>query len=382
MFVLCLGLLSSLILAWFYAYGYWHRFLLEENWKNSQEFGGRLFFFCAGDKNHETLILEIKHGTGLDLRIRPETFVDRFFKKIGISVESQFHDEELDQALYLIMDSEPLADQIALDPEFKEALKNLLIQLQNQQLKLKKLHIAYGSLQLEVEIQGDKPQKANFVEWFHSRIKEALLPCLYRLEQETFVLMQRAHLPKDPFIFRACLILSLNTSVVIFGGVQLFGWCISDTTQLIFDFDPCWHSLILTLIYVFFIGWLTILFLERTSRAHIVLCEVVFMGSFFAFTSFYALLVTYNVSYDTTPSVIEEGPLHSRQYKRGGRKTPDRYYVVINYPSLSGRTGQCKLEVSAHVYESLYACRIVSVESGRGRLGYPYIKSIKNKISY
>lgn len=320
--------------------------------------------------------LRNKHGTtGLQVgfvvpdafrfELKRETWVDRFFKWVGLSVEKQFGQAGFDRLVYVASNDEHLINRVADSPELRTAAQRLFL-VDTHGCRIRRVHCAHGSLWVDIRrgtlfSRKDDDTRLN-------RCAAELAPHLYSLARELKSSMptMTAAPERDRFLFRAVVLLSLSSGLAINGLIFLFRALVLDN-RFTMDVWALWIFACYagaTVVGVLLLAnlWL----LGRSARAHLVLLELLLVGSFGAITSSAAELRDANMEWDRGTPVLLEPPITHKTISRS-RRGGASYYLHV--PDWYGDQGSRRIKVSSGFYRRAQVGQILEIEQYPGYFG-------------
>ncbi len=334
----------------------------------------------VGDLPYQYKVLRSKYGItgfllgaagapGYDFTFKRESSVDRFFKSIGVSSEYQVGNREFDQLVYVVSDNAQLHRQISSRPAIVDAVVRIFAAVESHGCRVREIRNSSGRLWVRM-----KTARKQFKEAELSGIAEEVVPLLGTIGGE----LERAPLApssrwRDPFVLKAALILALSTGLAINGAVQLVRliW-----TTVPFTLDGrallvgslWWGGGIVAALVV-----VSLLLLGRSARAHLVLIELLVVGSLGAVSSAFMEMRDLNMELDRAPAVEYRVMTHYTQASRSGRSTS--YYVYVD--DWTRESPVRRVEVSSGFYHRVNKGDELVVRQRPGYLGYRWVESVE-----
>jgi len=297
--------------------------------------------------------------------LKRERWIDRFFKWLGLSVETQFGHESFDRLVYVASDDTHLLDRVADSPELRAAAQHLFVQ-EASGCKVRRLRCAHGWL--VVRIDRGKFWGTKRDAW---RLEEAMNAALPFLNQIGQALRHGQHLERpvrkrDRTLLPGVAVLSVSTALAINGAVFLFlpflfdDAFLLDTARLL--------ELTLWVGSFVFLGLLGahFLLLARSARAHLYLLELVLVGTFGAYSSAASGIRQANVGWDTAPAVVREAAVVSKSISRYLLGGSIHFLHVTDWQD---RSHTRQIRVSRSLYASVDIGRALVFEERPGRFG-------------
>jgi len=301
------------------------------------------------------------------LTLRPEGTIDRVSKAVGLTKECQTGDQAFDDAIYVLSDD--LAFHLRLQTD--AGLRSNILRLKKAcegAGKLKAIHVYKGRIWVVVDPTTTNKEDAE-------RSGRLIVPALNHLASD-FADGPNAPAARDPFPFRAALVLAVSTGLAINGGIGLARAYPGDFPYMLNAMAPV--SLALTLggaailALIAFALW----FMGRSSRTHLVLIELLLVGSFGAGASAYIELRDYNIEFDAGPPIVHQAQVSDKYEtytrRRRGGKTRHCHIVMRGWPS---ETELSPREMSCGFYESVHVGSVLDIQLHQGALGWPWVSA-------
>lgn len=304
----------------------------------------------------------------IDLTIKAETILDRFFKFLGISIEHQVGKDSFDEALYIINDHSVVCDILSQSEALQSEITRFVDACKRNKFVFKELHIRNKRIWAKViPISKDNAPEA-------TSIAKDIVPLLHLISD-----LFKANLPKsspaliDPFYLKAAVFLAISTGMAIMGGIHLVTlWFIK--TPFIVEWGKLF-SMSLTVGTVLIVAIIIIMFmlLGRTARTHLVLIELLTIGYFGAISSTFTLARDVNIEWDKSPPQQHIVKVHNKSSVRHRRSSS--YYLHVDDWTSPGQ--RKKLSVSSFNYSSFKIGDSVEIDQYPGYLGFAWVDDIK-----
>lgn len=270
------------------------------------------------------LRIGVTASTAYDFSLKPEKWRDWLSKFIGFSVEHQTGDAEFDKTVYILSNDARIHATLSQNAALRADILRVFKVVAPHSAVLKEVRCSGGRIwvhyKLKTELNRDKiPVLAGEV-----------VPALSRLATD----LARANVTGTPrlydrFVLRAAIILAISTGLAVNGAVHLvrlyfipIPFTVDNSTLILWSLY-CGAGLLALLVLS------VVLFLGRSARAHIVLLEVLLVGSLGAVLTSFVELRDLNMEWDQQPAVSYEVSAVSKRISKG-RRRPDRYYVTIS----------------------------------------------------
>lgn len=305
-----------------------------------------------------------------DFSFKREDGYDRVFKWLGVSVERQFNAADFDKLVYVVSNDRHLFDEV-MDDQALLSKVAALFRINHLDCAVSHLHCRNGRLWVVFKVGSlfrDASNMSRLMGVF-PRVAESLHMVAERLTAD---LPQSFGARRDPFILRAMFILAISSGLAINGLAHVFrltllsGPFTVDTT-LLWRYSAYAAVGILILMIA-----LTMFLLGRSARAHLVLIELVLVGSLGAFMTAFVELRDMNMEMDTTPVVRFETRVLDKSISTS-RKGGTRYYVhVADWNSLGSAQ---KFQVSSDFYRNVARNDRLALNQRGGYLGLRWVES-------
>lgn len=313
------------------------------------------------------VLLGVEGPQGLHFMFKKETAFDRLCKSIGLSKEFQVGDDKFDQLVYIVSDSQTLHSEIQKNIKILALVPALFQRAKKHACEVKKLKCRSGRLWLEL-----KPSKG-FVPNNSKPLADDLIPSLKEIaENLSSSMLENKASWKDPFVLKAIIILSISSGLAINGGIHLMRLFWNKVPFTIDSSELFYDALLLGGVITLALMFVTLGFLGRTARTHIVLIELLLVGSFGAFATSFTELRDYNMEMDTSQSIRYEVTLHNKQKVRSRRST--NYYLYVD--DWTKKSSSKKLRVSNSFYSRVKKGDPLSISQRDGYLGYRWVESL------
>jgi hypothetical protein len=222
--------------------------------------------------------------------------------------------------------------------------------------------------------------------WVHYKLKtelnpakvpvlaEQVVPALNRLAVDLGrAIVAGAPRLYDRFVLRAAVILAISTGLALNGAAHIarlflvpIPFTVDNTTLALWSM---YCGAVLLALLVIAVVW----FLGRSARAHVVLIEVLLVGSFGAVTTSFAELRDLNMEWDQKPPTQYEVTTIDKRTAKS-RKSPRRYYITVSdWPN---KNDTREIGVSSWVYDRAYRGSKVELIQKPGYLGVPWVAGV------
>ncbi len=315
----------------------------------------------------DAILIGCKGIDHLDLTIKPERWWDRLFKWLGISVEYQVGRDEFDDKFYLMSDQESVCNLIGENFDFQEGIQRILALCQPHGMKLKSIHFRNERIWVECQPLDKKSHESA------ASLANIYLPELVRL---TDILARKLPLSakklKDPFVFKASVILAISSGLAVSGLINLFR-IVKVNVPFILDVSLLFNkSLVVGSCLIAVLIIFTLLLLGRMARTHLILIELVFIGYFGAVSTSLYVIRDINIEFDQGPPerfIVEI--LDKKVSKR--RRSTSYYFYVEDWLS---RNEIRKIEVSSENYYKYSVGEALKIVQKPGFFGIRWVSGI------
>jgi len=299
--------------------------------------------------------------------IKIEKWWDKFFKAIGISVEHQVGVDEFDRMFYLITDNESLCSLFSESYELQDRINEINETCIKRELKIKKLHCRHGRIWLDV-VPKNRKENVDI-----DNIAADLIPTINNIaellkDKQALILDQK----NDPFIIKAMVILAISTGLAINGAIQIFRIIFFEIPFIVDDYPLFYAALPWGIGVIGALIFAALIFLGRTARTHLVLIELILVGSFGAISTAYTSLRDANIDLDTSAPEHYAVKVHDKRISRSSKSTS--YYIKVD--DWNNGTGKTELRVSRNVYNRFKRNQIASIVQMPGYMGYRWVADI------
>lgn len=316
------------------------------------------------------LMVGVEGVDGYDYTFKKETIVDRFFKFIRLSDEHQTGHKEFDDLIYVVSDNSQLHDQLSANM----AIRNAVIELftLGEALHCEVREVRNNSGKLWVKYKGNSGCDKGKLRESSSKIAAVLK----KLKDEIEYIPQTSISQwNDPFVVCAAVILAISTGLAINGFFHAVRISWGDMPFTVDSFKLFTESLYWGAGIIVMLIVAVLILLGRSARAHLVMIELLLVGSFGAVSTSFAELRDMNMELDNSVvSRYEAETLDKKIRDRRGSKT---YYLYLNDWNKERRYR--KVSVSSDFYESISIGDKIILGQRKGYLNYRWVESIKKK---
>ncbi len=343
----------------------WHRFIA--GWKGTPA--------SAGESSYQFKVHQGKYGPvgfrigiggpqHMDFTLKPESWYDRLFKRIGITSEYQVGESEFDEMIYILADNPVLCEELSYNDALRQAALAIFKSGSGNKSRISRIRCMHGRLWVEYKV------KSGFDTAQITDVAETVVPMLESmtgiLESKTVLSGIRDH--KDKFVYRAAILLSLSTGMAINALVQTLRFIFFhvpftvDLQSLIFDSFKAGAVLVSVLIMLAFI------LLGRSARTHLVLIELVLVGFAGATGSAFFALRDMNMELDSGAGEQFIVEVRNKKITRGKSTT---YYLFVE--DWIDPDATRKVTVDGSLYRSVGIGDAMQVQQHPGHFGYRWV---------
>ncbi|HEX4912285.1 MAG TPA: hypothetical protein VFV64_16110 [Permianibacter sp.] len=306
-----------------------------------------------------------------DFQIGPERGIDKFFKSVGLTHELQLEESGFDESVYVGCDDLYFIRLLKRSPAARSAIHGLMTRERGNLMGRINLFGRGGRVWLQGSVGAD--------------VEAAELAGLLQADADDLLCLQQA-LTKLPTVmiepvanrmrWQAA---AIATVAAALASCAVVGWAahVMDSSKQLAFSALLWDSVLLSAVLWLVLVGITVLLLVRTARFHLVLLEVVLLGSWGMFGSISNAKLHINMAHDASPAVIRCVEVVDKRISRT-RKGGRSYYVQLASWQLLNGEWQHGLEwkVSSGEYESMHVGSSVTFAEYPGRLGFPWLDDL------
>jgi hypothetical protein len=336
----------------------------QTGWKGRETVDGVEFTAHMAKSDLRGVMVGARTRAAVEFEIKPEGMLDRWAKRIGLSVEGQVGNHRFDERLYLICDDPHLLTGLRFDPALPEALLGLFATRSGNVDGVSFLLCRGGTVRLLLQTQGVRDDARRVA----SDVAPALRAVAARLDASA-----GAHRP-DPFWIRCAALLGVASGLAVNGVVQVFrvGWNALPNT--LDDGALAWLGALAGAIVLAALVAATLALLRGTSRAHLVLFQVLLLGTPGAFATAFTQVRDLNMDADRSAARSYQTHVVNTRITES-RKGGTHYYVRLGDWPDSG--GEHEFEVDHGHFPSIGTPITVHVRDGF--LGLRWVESFERR---
>lgn len=305
-----------------------------------------------------------------DFVFKREDSWDRVCKLLGLSVEHQVGSTEFDKLVYVVSNDGHFLNQISENQGIVESVIKLF-KLNRFESTLTEVRCQNGRLWATFKVgklfSGDAELKHLHTVLPHTAKLLAKVAGQLKLNQPS---TQGTH--RDPFILRAAVVLAISSGLFVNGFVHFlrFFWSTAEFTvdlSRLWMWSACGGVLIVALL----LG-VTLRILGRSARAHLVLIELIFVGSIGATLTMFTELRDLNMELDTSPVARIRVDVLGKSVTRA-KKGGTHYSIKVRDWNQQFTTQEIK--VSSAFFHAIKAGEKLEVRQRAGYLGLRWVES-------
>ena len=305
--------------------------------------------------------------TVYDFSFKPEKWRDWLSKRIGFSVEYQTGDAEFDNAVYIVSNDARIHATLSQNPTLRADILRVFRIVAPHSAVIKEVRCSLGRIWVHYKLKNELVQSKIPV------LAEQVVPALNRLAAD----LGRATVAGAPrlydrFVLRAAIILAISTGLALNGVAHVarlyfmpIPFTVDNSTLILWSLY-CGAALLALLVLA------VVLFLGRSARAHVVLLEVLLVGSIGAVLTSFVELRDINMEWDQQPAVRYEVTTVSKRISKSRRSRT--YYVTISgWPS---KNNTSEIKVSSSLYHHTNPGAELELFQKPGFLKVPWVAAL------
>ncbi|CBL44243.1 hypothetical protein HDN1F_06600 [gamma proteobacterium HdN1] len=347
------------------------RWRAANRWKGTQrQLLGQVYESALLKSKNRTkgVLIGLTCNTALEFCLKQETFVDRIFKRLGLSQEQQLNHLHFDEKVYIVSDNPRLGALLKGQPDLPAVLENLF---EPNRFKLGVVcKLWCQQRRLWVQCKTDEDFDVGDIE----ALAKEVLPVLVKVHDALLATSEVNERGQDYFIPKALVLLGVSSALLVNGVIQ-------SVRVLLLKFPVQLESLALLKMALMLGGIMTaalilwcVIWLGRTSRTHLVLMEILLVGSFGSVLTAATELRDYNIEFDHSRVRYESVQVVQYYTTRCGKRNRSTCYNVKLAPFV-GKAGGLKLSLSYDAYNQLKNHPFLVLPVHEGALGVPWIEA-------
>lgn len=315
-------------------------------------------------------LIGIEGPKGYEFSFKPERWYDRLCKAIGLSTEHQVGNAEFDELVYIVSDDNHLHRHVSINPAILDAVLRIFRLDDVHRSKVKALRCGSGRLWVEIGA------RRGFDEANVARLGPEIVPWLRKIGDALGSAPVRTVSKwRDPFVIKATIILAISTGLAVNGGVHLMRllW-----TKIPFTIDS--NALLMNAVAIgaLVTGALvlaTLFLLGRSARAHLVLIEILLVGSFGATATAFTELRDANMELDRSAAATYQARTLDKRISRGRRSSS--YYLYLE--DWNREEPSKKIEVPGSFYRQIAVGEQLVVRQKPGYFKYRWVEALEKR---
>ena len=301
----------------------------------------------------------------LDFECKPESAADRFFKRLGLAREHQIGCRSFDEAVYVVSDHDHVRKSLLGSRELSDEILFLFANSAHEDFRLRRLTCRGGRVWLDYHVRGDHTDAFAHFEAVRPGLAKvvACLPARLRADEPD----------RDPLFLRSVILLAISSGLAINGAVQLARLSFLSSAFTVDTAELWWAAVGVGGLLLLVLCAAAVALLGRSSRAHLVLAELLLLGSFGAVSSCFTEIRDLNMELDDRPAtVLVTDVLDKSSYS--GRRSRRRYYLHLR--DWNGLGASKKVQVPRDLYDSASPGQAFEVHQRAGWAGIRWVERL------
>ena len=324
---------------------------------------------AAAGKNKGKLIqleVGVRTPTRLEFDLKPETAIDRWAKGVGLSVEGEVGHGRFDRTIYVVADDPQVVSSLRADRDIVDALLALFDLAGGSITKVKRVRCRGGWLRVLLKTDASADAASMLTEGVAAQVKAA------GAVLGTAGMGARP----DPLWWRSTVLVAIAGGLAVNAMVHGLRAGVAGLPETL-DKAAIWTlALPVGLVGVAALVAATLLLLGRTSRAHLVLLEVLLLGAPGAIGTAAVELRDLNIEADASEATTVDTDVRSRHESRS-RKGGRSYHVTLS--GWAGHADGVEFRVSRDEYEALAPGTPVEARVRDGYFGWAWLESYERR---
>ena len=331
---------------------------------------GQSFLYNISEHKHTvTIRIGITCSTGLYFCLKPEGFLDRFFKFLGLSAEQQLAHVSFDQNIYMLSDDKRLGEILKNNTPLIKQIEVLFRDKLIDGSTIQKLWCQSGRVWVGItsSSHGDflsAQSKASVL-----KLAETVLPVLKPLGMTLSENAPKETGSRDKFLVKASILLGISSTFAVAGFLYSIQILLFRNVKLLDIAQLSVWSLTMGIAITLAMITACIFLLGKTSRAHWVLIEIMTLGFAGATATSASFIYSYNQQWEARASWQEPATVLSTYTKKCGKRRSRStcYHITISRTKTSPEGTDFR--VFSHHYNKFTVGAKVSVTYHQGALG-------------
>jgi hypothetical protein len=317
-------------------------------------------------KKYQLLFIGVRLPSHYSFTLKRESWVDRFWKWIGVSVEHQVGRDDFDKLIYVASNDKPFLKQMTVDSE----LLSLLVKLFSAKrygCYVKEVRCHQGRLWAIVKIGSLFNTQTDYP--YREKVERELVQVL-ELTAQRLRHAQPLHPSqgRDTFSLRAIAIVSTSLAVGFNAFLHSFRLSLDRVTTI--DLSQLWlYAGIAALATLGVLLFLTVCLLGRSAQAHLTMGKLLLLGSLGALLAGFCAVRDLNIEMDgqSAEAVLLKVVVKTRG--KGGS--------FLETTRVDNDEAIRSISVSYGFYDNTQIGDTVSIDVHAGYLGIPWFDTIR-----
>lgn len=300
-----------------------------------------------------------------EFRLKVQSRWDSLYSRLGVSNEVQTGDREFDQRIYVVADHAAVRQALSADAQLRRLLLVLFEMFRGHGLQ----HVSLSGGRLWLQLHSASE--------LHVDQRHRAIQLLGEIRGRLPQVSKGAGI--DPFFWRAALVLSVSTALAVGGFLLLLGAGTGRYPKLLETGGLWGASLILAPLLLAAFLLLSLIWLKRSARSHLILFELLTVGAFGIWAWTFCGLRELNFRLDDRPAQVRELALLERTHttstsrsKRGRRRTSHHYHLY--FEPLQNHQDRLRFKVSSDEYSRAKVGERWAFTLREGRLGWAWLE--------
>ena len=342
---------------------FWRRHTLL--WTPDDKCGGYDYKFLKSKNGTTGLLLGTECSSGANFLIKKQTFTDSFFKRLGVSREFETGDLAFDATCYLATDCKELHQILVDKPKLRTAIK-VILEFSGGGFKAAAIYCRGGRVWIEFDTDIVRSDDGiNLI------VKKLGHP-LSSIVNEITDFAKTGQNWKDPFVHKAIIILAVSSAFVINAAIQFYRTTFNDLPFILYPKEIAIDALVYSFIVLTILILITLYWLKRSARTHLVLVELVTVGAIGLFSSIGLEMRDINIEFDKSKPEFFETKIISMHVSKGKRGTT--YSMKVK--NWNCECGNLSIGISNSTYNLASISDPVMIAQRNGYLGYTWISAV------
>jgi hypothetical protein len=309
--------------------------------------------------------LGLATSSTLEFECKAESWLDRFFKWTGLSVELQLGLDSFDRAVYLIADNTAVLEVLRREPDLCERLVALFRKSPDPAFRVHRVVCRRGKFWVEFRHTSAGASSYVIFSQAASEVRRMWAAIPERLPE--------GHSGADPLFLRSVIVLAFSTGLAIHGGVHLYRLLLFDGAATLDLWPLLTVGLVAGGILLGLQLMLATLLLARSSRLHLIMLELLLVGSFGAFSTGVVEVRDINIGLDRSEATLHATSVLEKRTSRSRRSGTRRYVYVASWEGEQRK----RLRVNYSDYHALQVGEPATIHVRDGYFGIRWIEAIR-----